>query len=73
MTQEEKKYLNEVIVRTKALGEALDQILQDTKIFPKGDFPGARERALAITKTQEAIMWIDMSLKELSTVDPFKL
>jgi len=31
----------------------------------------SRERALAVTKIQEAIMWLGMDLKRLGTPDPY--
>ena len=39
----------------------LDETLQELK-----SLSGSRERALAITKVQEAIMWLGMDLKRLN-------
>ena len=47
---------------TKQMRLELDAVLQ--KLKPAA--VGSRERALAITKIQEAIMWLGMDLKELA-------
>lgn len=44
----------------------LDTILQDLK-----SLPSSRERALCITKIQEAIMWLGMDLKRLGGPNPY--
>ena len=44
----------------------LDETLQELK-----QLSGSRERALAITKLQEAIMWLGMDLKRLGNPDPY--
>jgi hypothetical protein len=44
----------------------LDEILQSLKSEPP-----SRERALAITKIQEAIMWLGMDLKRLGNPNPY--
>jgi hypothetical protein len=49
------------IVADKSFRNQLDGILQDLKTCPK-----TRERAVAITKIQEAIMWLGLDLKELN-------
>lgn len=33
--------------------------------------PASRERSLAITKLQEAVMWLGMDLKRLGTPNPY--
>ena len=33
--------------------------------------PSSRERSLAITKLQEAVMWLGMDLKRLNEADPY--
>jgi hypothetical protein len=44
----------------------LDQCLQNLK-----QLPSSRERSLAITKLQEAIMWLGMDLKRLNEPNPY--
>ena len=51
---------------TKVFRVAFDEVLQELKGAPK-----SRERALAITKVQEAIMWLGMDLKERGTPNPY--
>ena len=50
----------------KFLRQELDKNLQLLKALP-----GSRERALAITKLQEAIMWLGMDLKRLGAPNPY--
>jgi hypothetical protein len=50
----------------KTLRKNLDDQLQQLKLLP-----ASRERALAITKLQEAIMWLGMDLKRLGNPDPY--
>ncbi|MEO2064493.1 MAG: hypothetical protein ABGW97_16035 [Christiangramia sp.] len=50
----------------KKLRRDLDQRLQEVK-----DLPPSRERAITITKLQEAIMWLGMDLKRLNEADPY--
>ena len=50
----------------KQLRVDLDQSLQNLK-----ELTPSRERALAITKIQEAIMWLGMDLKRMHTPDPY--
>jgi hypothetical protein len=50
----------------KMFRQALDEILQGIK-----SLPGSRERSLAVTKLQEAIMWLGMDLKRLGTPNPY--
>jgi hypothetical protein len=54
------------IKEDKIVRHGLDTVLQGMK-----QLPGSRERALAITKVQEAIMWMGMDLKRLGTPDPY--
>ena len=54
------------VVADKRLRKALDAHLQTLK----GLSP-SRERALAITKLQEAIMWLGMDLKRLNEPNPY--
>ena len=50
----------------KFLRQELDKHLQLLKALP-----GSRERALAITKLQECIMWLGMDLKRLGGPNPY--
>lgn len=55
------------VKQTKSLRVALDANLQDLKNANRT----SRERCLAITKIQEAIMWLGMDLKALNEVSPY--
>jgi len=50
----------------KRLRVELDERLQVLKLLPI-----SRERSLAITKLQEAIMWLGMDLKRLNEPNPY--
>ncbi len=50
--------IDQAVVDTKQLRVDLDAALQRLKALPP-----TRERALSITKIQEAIMWLGMDLK----------
>lgn len=50
----------------KLFRQGLDEILQNLKASPP-----SRERALSITKIQEAIMWLGMDLKRLGGPNPY--
>lgn len=50
------------IINTKHYRKDLDEILQRLKASAHQ----SRERSIAITKIQEAIMWLGMDLKELA-------
>ena len=54
------------IVANKALRKVIDGIIQEVKALP-----ASRERSLAITKLQEAVMWLGMDLKRLGTPNPY--
>lgn len=65
-TQEQT--LEEFNIReTKGLRQNLDAQLQLLKCAPRK----SRERSIAITKLQEAIMWLGMDLKEQNTPNPY--
>ena len=55
------------IKEDKQTRKDIDEILQRLKTFPNQ----SRERALSITKLQEAIMWLGMDLKRLGTENPY--
>ncbi len=59
-------FAKEMIRQAKEFRVALDGVLQLMKARPS-----SRECALAITKTQEAIMWLGMELKRLGTDNPY--
>ena len=61
----EDKFESEVIL-DKQLRKDLDALLQNLQEADK-----SRERSLAITKIQEAIMWLGMDLKRLGTANPY--
>ena len=54
------------IVADKQVRVDLDETLQQLKKLAP-----SRERALAITKTQEAIMWLGMDLKRIGAINPY--
>ena len=59
------------VIETKSFRVDLDAILQDLKVHEatsEGEIVNtrsSRERSLAITKVQEAIMWLGMDLKAM--------
>ena len=60
------KTLDQDVKANKQLRVNLDAELQNLKEIPK-----SRERSLAITKLQEAIMWLGMDLKRLNEPNPY--
>ena len=54
------------VIADKQLRKAIDAQIQDLK----GLTP-SRERSLAITKLQEAVMWLGMDLKRLNEANPY--
>lgn len=54
------------IVMNKQLRRDLDDKIQTIK-----SLPGSRERSIAITKLQEAVMWLGMDLKRLNEPNPY--
>lgn len=62
----ENKVIAFNIIKTKDLRKNLDEQLQECK-----KLAGSREVSLAITKLQEAIMWLGMNLKALGEVNPY--
>jgi len=63
--QTQEEYRDEQIKADKAIRVGLDERLQALK-----GLEPSRERALSITKIQEAIMWLGMDLKRLGTPTP---
>lgn len=54
------------IVANKELRRDIDVQIQAVK-----DLPPSRERSLAVTKLQEAVMWLGMDLKRLNEPNPY--
>jgi hypothetical protein len=54
------------IITNKELRRDIDAQIQKVK-----DLPTSRERSLAITKLQEAVMWLGMDLKRLNETNPY--
>lgn len=54
------------VKNTKQLRKDIDEIIQRVKSLDK-----SRETSLAITKLQEAVMWLGMNLKRLGELDPY--
>lgn len=54
------------VIFDKQLRKAVDQLIQQVKMLP-----ASRERSLAITKLQEAVMWLGMDLKRLNEPNPY--
>lgn len=54
------------VMFNKDMRKQIDEILQMVKAAP-----ASRERSLAITKLQEAVMWLGMDLKRLGTENPY--
>lgn len=54
------------VSNTKQLRKDIDEVLQRVK-----SLDSSRETSLAITKLQEAVMWLGMNLKRLGEVNPY--
>lgn len=63
-----KQYMDKFVEvqNTKQLRKNIDEVLQRVKSLNQ-----SRETSLAITKLQEAIMWLGMNLKRLGEADPY--
>lgn len=69
------------VAATKSWRRTLDLVLQEIKHDSERDFKGlrhpkmpirsSRERSLAITKIEEAIMWLGMDLKAQNEPNPY--
>jgi len=64
--KDDKEIVEFNIKQDKQLRSDLDDCLQDLK-----GIEASRERSLAITKLQEAIMWLGMDLKRLGSSNPY--
>lgn len=60
-----RHHLEKEIVANKTLRRDLDAMIQQVKRLPS-----SRERNLAITKLQEAVMWLGMDLKRINEACP---
>ena len=73
MNKQEKQ--NYDVKQTKQFRKDLDEVLQNLKngLQLDGSPPQrqSRERSLAATKIQEAIMWLGMDLKALNEPNPY--
>ena len=56
----------EEIVAIKQLRKKIDEEIQEVK-----NLPSCRETSLAITKLQEAVMWLGMDVKRLNEENPY--
>lgn len=56
----------EEIVAIKQLRKDLDEKIQEVK-----QLSSCREISLAVTRLQEAVMWLGMDLKRLNEEDPY--
>lgn len=59
--------LDQEIVANKGLRKSIDADIQALKLLPS-----SRERALAITKLQEGVMWLGMDLKRINEISEVK-
>lgn len=57
--------IEQEIVADKQLRKDIDNIIQRLK-----DRTTSRERALAVTKLQEGVMWLGMDLKRINDLSP---
>lgn len=64
-TSKEPSTVEWEIIQDKALRRDADGIIQRVKAMP-----ASRERALAITKLQEGVMWLGMDLKRIHETMP---
>jgi hypothetical protein len=76
-----KEIVPPAVAQTKQHRKDLDDVLQRLKRDSDRNFTGerepghvvrgSRERSLAITKIEEAIMWLGMDLKDQGTPNPY--
>jgi hypothetical protein len=69
------QYAGNPVAETKFLRKSLDDVLQQLRIAESQGTPetsprSSRERSLALTKIQEAIMWLGMDLKAINEEQP---
>ncbi len=79
MSEPQTQTVPPAVAETKQLRKLLDEVLQRLKMangdHAKGTAPvpiyrRSRERSLAVTKLQEAIMWLGMDLKSINEESP---
>lgn len=58
--------LNKEIPAIKELRKKIDSVIQEVR-----SLDSCRETSIAITKLQEAVMWLGMDLKRLNQPDPY--
>lgn len=58
--------LNKEIPAIKGLRKKIDLVIQEVK-----SLDSCRETSIAITKLQEAVMWLGMDLKRLNQPEPY--
>lgn len=54
------------VIENKQLRKDIDEKIQRVKYLP-----ASRERSIAVTKLQEAVMWLGMDLKRLNEPNPY--
>lgn len=54
------------VLNTKQIRKNIDEVIQQVKCLDS-----SRETSLAITKLQEAVMWLGMNLKRLGEANPY--
>lgn len=54
------------VIENKRLRKEIDEKIQQVK-----NLPPSLERSLAVTKLQEAVMWLGMDLKRLGEKNPY--
>lgn len=79
-TKDISAYAGNPIAETKHFRQSLDTVLQQLKCASEKDYTGfrppdaklrsSRERSIAVTKIQEAIMWLGMDLKAINESAP---
>jgi hypothetical protein len=62
----DRNHSDNQVIADKELRRDIDAQIQKVKALPS-----SRERSLAITKLQEAVMWLGMDLKRLNEPNPY--
>lgn len=70
-TKQLRKDIDEVLQRLKVVSGMNDQIFTVPPPLYEASGRKSRERSIAITKLQEAIMWLGMDLKALNEPNPY--
>jgi hypothetical protein len=61
-----QSFMIDSLDKVRALRKEIDEKIQQVK-----NLPPSRERSLAVTKLQEAVMWLGMDLKRLGEKNPY--